>query len=147
MTTTSDAAEFVGVRYETLRNWLKKGLLVDRRISAASAGRKWRHYSDVDMVCLQITRNALDVGVPLEIVVDICNDSELLELIDADLTGRYRLGGGPQVFILVWSQADAARFMIVAETAVVTEIKRHPSAVTILNLSHIIRQTAARLDR
>ncbi len=144
MVTTSDAADLVGVRYETLRNWLKKGLLVDRRSGSGGRQHKWRDYAATDIVCLQITRDALEAGVPLAIMVDICNDAEMLDLVDTDRLPSGRLGGGPQVYILVWSQTNAERFMIVAEPSVLSEIKRHPAPVTVLNLSHTIRQVISR---
>jgi len=71
MFTTSDAADLIGVRYETIRNWLKKGLLED---GSQATDRKWRNYSTSDLCRLQLTKLVLNVGIALETIIDAGND-------------------------------------------------------------------------
>ncbi len=132
MPTTSDAAAQIGVKYETLRNWLKKGFLE----TDPEAGRSWRDYSDVDIARLQLVKDGLDAGVPLDVLIDVCNDPELVHLMDDE-------SGAPGVAVVIWSTLEEAQFMFVREAALAQELRRNRTPATVLNISHAQRAVAA----
>ncbi|MEM8688287.1 MAG: helix-turn-helix domain-containing protein [Pseudomonadota bacterium] len=133
MITTGDAADRIGVRYETLRNWLKKGFLE----TDPEAGRTWRQYSDGDIARLQLVKDGLDAGVPLDVLIDVCNDAELVNMI-----GDEELSPGG-LALLIWPTLDEAQFMLVRETAVAQELRRNRAPATVLSLTHARRALAA----
>ena len=142
MATTSDIADSIGVKYETLRNWIKKGLLA----SSAPAGgagrkRKWRDYSDTDRTLLVLTRRSLSAGVPLDVIVDICNDRELVAYIDAMESSR--AAHSADLFVIVWYTAPEAQFMLVSEAQLTSELKRFPVPATLLNVSDAHTEAAS----
>ncbi|MEM8645118.1 MAG: MerR family transcriptional regulator [Pseudomonadota bacterium] len=133
MTTTSDAAERIGVKYETLRNWLKKGFLE----TDPEQGRTWRQYSDGDIARLQLMKDGLDAGVPLDVLIDVCNDRELVSLMETDQSSPGSLA------VLIWPTLDEAQFMLVREGALVQELRRNRAPATVLSLAHARRGVAA----
>ncbi len=133
MTTTSDAADRIGVKYETLRNWLKKGFLE----TAPDRDRTWRHYSDGDIARLQLVRDGLDAGVPLEVLIDVCNDPELITLMEADELAN----GG--LAVLIWPTLEEAQFMLVRDAMLPQELRRNRAPATVLSLAHARRALAA----
>ena len=132
MPTTSDAAERIGVKYETLRNWLKKGFLE----TESAPGRSWRDYSDADIARLQLVKDGLDAGVPMDVLIDVCNDSELTGLLDTDTAPA-------GLAVVIWPTLEEAQFMIVREAALAQELRRNRSPATVLSLSHAMRSLAA----
>ena len=132
MTTTSDAADRIGVKYETLRNWLKKGFLE----TDLEAGRTWRQYSEGDIARLQLVKDGLDAGVPLHVLIDVCNDPELVSLMEEE-----NVQGG--LTVLIWPTLDEAQFMLVREAALAQELRRNRAPATVLNLAHARRALAA----
>lgn len=132
MPTTSDAAERIGVRYETLRNWLKKGFLE----TDLASNRTWRDYSEADMARLQLVKDGLDAGVPMNVLVDVCNDPELIQLMSDE-------GGAGGVAVVIWSTLSEAQFMLVREAALGQELRRNRTPATVLSLSHARRALAA----
>ncbi len=131
MFTTSDAADLIGVRYETIRNWLKKGLL---EYGSQATDRKWRNYSTSDLCRLQLTKLALNVGIALETIIDAGNDEELIGIFEALSADSSAFG---RTSILIWSTLPEAQFMIVAERAVSQELARNRAPVTVIDLVHI----------
>ena len=132
MTTTSDAAAQIGVKYETLRNWLKKGFLE----TEPDVRRTWRDYSDADIARLQLVKDGLDAGVPMHVLIDICNDPELIGLLDDE-------SGASGLVVLIWATLEEAQFMIVREAALGQELRRNRTPATVINLSHAMRAIAA----
>ncbi len=132
MPTTSDAAAQIGVKYETLRNWLKKGFLE----TDSEPNRTWRDYSDADIARLQLVKDGLDAGVPMDVLIDVSNDPELIGLLDDD-------GGSSGLAVLIWPTLEEAQFMIVREAALAQELRRNRTPATVLNLSHAMRSLAA----
>lgn len=132
MPTTSDAAAQIGVKYETLRNWLKKGFLE----TDPEARRSWRDYSDADIARLQLVKDGLDAGVPLDVLIDVCNDPELVRLMDNE-------GAASAIAVVIWSTLPEAQFMIVREGALAQELRRNRSPATVLNIAHAQRAVAA----
>ncbi len=134
MATTSDIADSIGVKYETLRNWIKKGLLASSAPADGSGRkRKWRDYSGTDRTLLVLTRRSLSAGVRLDVIVDICNDRELVAYIDAmESSGAAR---SADLFVIVWYTAPETQFMLVSEAQLAGELKRFPVPATLLNIS------------
>ncbi len=134
MITTSQAADLTGVRYETIRNWLKKGLLAD---SHGQSG-KWRQYSPADLYRLQLVRDGLAAGVDLETRVDAANDGELISQIQRDSRGT--------TYLLIWTAAPVAQFMLAPESALPGEIARNDTPVTVVDLGQVRRTVDNKLS-
>lgn len=134
MATTSDIADSLGVRYETVRNWVKKGLLAaSTPANGTGQTRKWRNYSRTDRTLLVLTRRFLSAGVPLDVIVEICNDRELVAYVDTmDDGGADR---SPDLFVIVWYTTPEIQFMLVSEAQLAGELKRFPVPATLLNIS------------
>ncbi len=132
MPTTSHAAAQIGVKYETLRNWLKKGFLETDSVSS----RTWRDYSDADIARLQLVKDGLDAGVPMDVLIDVSNDPELIGLLDDE-------GGSSGLVVLIWATLEEAQFMIVREAVLAQELRRNRTPATVLSLSHAMRSLAA----
>ena len=132
MLTTSDAAAQIGVKYETLRNWLKKGFME----TDSEAKRGWRDYGSADIARLQLIKDGLDAGLPLGVLIDVCNDAELIGLLEDD-------GGADGLALVIWATLDEAQFMLVREAALSQELRRNRTPATVLNLVHAQRSLAA----
>ena len=132
MPTTSDAATQIGVKYETLRNWLKKGFLE----TDIEPNRTWRDYTDTDIARLQLVKDGLDAGVPMDVLIDVCNDRELISLMDGD-------AGPAGLALVIWATLEEAQFMLVREAALAQELRRNRTPATVLSLSHAMRSLAA----
>lgn len=132
MPTTSDAAAQIGVKYETLRNWLKKGFLE----TDSEPNRTWRDYTNADIARLQLVKDGLDAGVPMDVLIDVCNDPELISLMD----GEEASAG---LALVIWPTLEDAQFMLVREAALAQELRRNRTPATVLNLSHAMRSLAA----
>ena len=128
MATTSEAAARIGVKYETLRNWLKKGFLQ----TDPTDSRAWRDYSDVDIARLQLVKDGLDAGVPLDVLIDVCNDPELAGLVD-------EADGQSGMSAVIWATLEEAQFMLVREAALAQELRRNRAPATVLSLDHAMR--------
>ncbi len=138
----------IGVRYETLRNWTKKGLLQDDGAHGGRHKGKWRDYSRRDLIRLQLAKNALDAGLALETIVDVCNDPELASVIEIvqEQAGTLDTTGGA-ISVLIWPTMEEAQFMFAPDASILQELKRNPSPVTILNVAHAHRQVASALEK
>lgn len=128
MPTTGDAAARIGVRYETLRNWLKKGFLE----TDSNDRRTWRDYSEADIARLQLVKDGLDAGVPLDVLIDVCNDPELIGLLDG-------ADGRSEISAVIWATLEEAQFMLVREAALSRELRRNRTPATVLSLDHAMR--------
>ncbi len=145
MLTTSEAADVVGVRYETLRNWLKKGLLDGQAPAASRKSRKWRDYSASDIVRLQLTKNALDAGIPLNVITDVCNDPDLLAFIEISDASSAGITVDKSLYVLIWPTLPEAQFMFASELSILAELRRNRAPVTILSIYHASVQVNERL--
>ena len=136
MPTTTEAAEATGVRYETLRNWLKKGLLADQISASAGATHKWRNFSAIDIFKLRLTKDALSAGVPLNVITEICNDPELDTFIEDDEISGSGLSVFPGMFVLIWTTMPEALYMFAEVNTIPAELKRNRAPATLLSLEY-----------
>ena len=133
MTTTGSAADIIGIRYETLRNWLKIGLLSGNR-NDNPGRRKWRSYSPGDLARIRLVKDALDAALALDVAIDVSNDAEVIAHLD-NLTAE-PVAAGP--YVMIWPGLPEAQFMIAASHQIAQEIRRNPAPVVIFDLSHTV---------
>ena len=136
MATTSEAADAIGIRYETLRNWLKKGLLAGDGEPEEIRSRKWRQYSIAEFIRIQLVKDGLEAGVALDVMVDVCNDPELTILAERLLTHSSHLNPADKPYVLIWSTLPEAQYMFARKAALMQEITRNSAPVTILDIEH-----------
>ncbi len=141
MTTTSQAAELIGVKYETLRNWLKRGLLDGAQPSEGL----WRRFGDTDLCCLQLMKEGLSAGVSTETMLDVCQDRETVRAFDRLCSGQGGSSFSRPQHILIWPTLPEALFMLAPAQTIADELAANPSPVMIFDLSYIHGLLAAGL--
>lgn len=132
MATTSEAADAAGIRYETLRNWLKKGLFSEQR----EPGGKWRHYSNFEIARIQLCKDGVNAGIALDVMIDVCNDLELIAFIEQVMPSSSALRIADSPYVLIWPTMPETQYMFARKAALVQELSRNSAPVTILDIAH-----------
>ncbi len=133
MATTSEAAAIIGVGYETLRNWLKRGLLAH----AGEQERTWRRYDEADLCCLQLMKEGLAAGICTETMLDVCDDRELQRAFERLCARDKQTSFGQPQYVLVWATLPEALFMLAPAQAIPHELASNPAPMTVFDLSYI----------
>ena len=143
MPTTREAANIAGVKYESLRNWLKRGLLQH----AQPQERAWRRYSETDYCILTLMREGLAAGISVETMIDVCQDREVQRLFERLVDGHGYASFAKPHHLLIWQTSPEALFMLAHVRSIPDELAANPSPVTLFDLTHIQEQAQGRIAR
>lgn len=104
--TTATAAKIVGIGYEGLRSYLKRGLLGSSGLMPPFVGRdtpapdlsnvraKWRRFGVVDLCLMRLAKLLMDAGLDFAAANAIASN--------ADVRGLFQEGRPSQELILTW---------------------------------------------
>ena len=133
MSTTREAAAIAGVKYETLRNWLKRGLLKHSQEEA----RGWRRYAEADYCTLVLMTEGLAAGISVETMIDVCRDQEVGRVFDRLVNEEWSASQSRPHHVLIWSTLPEPLFMLAPLHAIPHELTANPAPVTIFDLTAI----------
>ena len=140
MSTTREAAAIAGVNYETLRNWLKRGLLDH----AQPELRGWRRYTETDYCTLILMTEGLAAGISVETMIDVCRDREIQRVFERLSDGERSASINRPHHVLIWPTLPEALFMLAPLQSVPHELAANPAPVTIFDLEAIFAETEGR---
>ena len=141
MSTTREAAAIAGVKYETLRNWLKRGLLDH----AQPETRGWRRYTTADYCALLLMTEGLAAGISVETMIDVCRDQEVGRVFDRLVNEEWSPSQSRPHHVLIWSTLPEALFMLAPLHAIPHELAANPAPVTIFDLTAIHAEAEDRI--
>ena len=118
--TTAQAAEIVGIGYEGLRTYLKRGLLGSSGLMSPFVGRdtpapdlsrvraKWTRFSFTDLCMMRLAKQLMDSGLPFDAANGIVSNEEVRSYFTAraEANGALLLAWPPHYDNILFARDD-----------------------------------------
>lgn len=152
--TTAAAAKIVGVGYEGLRSYLKRGLLGSSGSMAAFVGRdteapdlssaspKWRRFGSVDLCLIRLAKLLMDAGLPFTAANSIASDPDVRRLFqNRRAPAGLILTWGPYSDFIVFGKEDLAHL-----PDRLTDLKQTQAVYTLIRLAPIWEEVQSQMS-
>ncbi|WP_159070506.1 hypothetical protein [Achromobacter xylosoxidans] len=152
--TTATAAKIVGVGYEGLRSYLKRGLLgssglmppfVGRDVEApdlSSARAKWRRFGPVDLCLMRLAKLLMDAGLPFGAANGIASDPDVRRQFQGRrVPAGMILSWGPHSDFIVFGKEDLAHL-----PDRLADLKQTQAVYTVIRLAPIWEEVHAQMS-